>query len=102
MTDRKAKFGIISYFQKSYHARYGRGIVINKYAAQWDADALIDSYGVEPLKQMIDRYIALGESPTWKGFCNSAQKIWEAQAIEALDKAHRDLMKENARRWMSE
>lgn len=102
MTNRKDKFAIISYFQKKYQEITGGKLVINKYTAQWDADALIESYEMQPLKQMIDRYFALSEHPSWKGFCKDAQKIWEVQAIESLDIAHRNILKQRAKEWMNE
>lgn len=103
MADRKAKFAILAYFQRGYsNATGGETLVMNKYSAQWDADALIDSYEMEPLKKMIDRYFKISDSPSWKGFCRDAQKVWEGQAIEALDEANRKILKERAKEWMNE
>lgn len=103
MADRKAKFAILSYFQKGYSkATGGETLVMNKYSAQWDADALIDSYEMEPLKKMIDRYFRINDHPSWKGFCRDAQKVWEGLAIEALDEAHRKILKQRAKEWMNE
>ncbi len=103
MTDRKARFVILSYFQKKYsEATGGETLTINKYSAQWDADALLDSYEMVPLKQMIDRYFTTSDHPSWKGFCRDAQKIWEIQAIESLDLAHRNLLKKRAKEWMND
>lgn len=103
MVDRKAKFAILSYFQKAYaQATGGETLTINKYSAQWDADALIESYEVEPLKKMIDRYFKYSDHPSWKGFCRDSQKVWEAQAIEALDQAERKISKQRVKEWLKD
>lgn len=103
MADRKMKFAILSYFQKGYSkATGGETCTINKYSAQWDADALIDSYTVDTLKCMIDRYFELSAHPSWKGFCRDAQKVWEGLIYEQLDRDERTLIKKRAREWMNE
>lgn len=103
MADRKMKFAILSYFQKEYgKATGGRTVTINKYSAQWDADALIESYGVDDLKKLIDRYLELSPSPSWKGFCRDAQKVWEGLIMEALDRDERATIKRRAKEWMNE
>lgn len=103
MTDRKMKFAILSYFQKGYsQATGGETLVMNKYSAQWDADALIESYGVDPLKKMIDRYFAVSDHPSWKGFCRDAQKVLDNMVAEEQDLTDRELVKRRARAWMNE
>lgn len=103
MADRKIKFAILSYFQKGYvNATGGETFVMNKYAAQWDADALIDSYGVDTLKKMIDRYFVVSVTPSWKGFCRDAQKVWESLMTEALDQQERKVMKARFQEWMND
>lgn len=99
---RKEKFAIISYFQKKYKERLGKGLVVNKYQAQWDADALIGSYGVELLKDMIDRYFLLSSYPTWRNFCRDAQKVYEGMLDEQADLKHRHYIKMKMKSWLEE
>lgn len=103
MADRKMKFAILSYFQKGYSkATGGETTTINKYSAQWDADALIESYGVDDLKKLIDHYFEVSAYPSWKGFCRDAQKVWDGLIMEALDRDERTLIKQRAKEWMNE
>jgi len=103
MVDRKAKFAILSYFQKGYSSSTGgETLTINKYSAQWDADALIESYGVDSLKKMIDRYFQYSDHPSWKGFCRDAQKVWDGLLIEALDQDERTIIKQKVKEWLND
>lgn len=80
----------------------GQKLVINKYAAQWDADALLESYPEPVLKDMVNRYFSLSDHPSWKGFCRDAQKIYEAMHVEEQDVRWRNIMKQRAKEWMNE
>jgi len=103
VTDRKIKFAILSYFQKGYSkATGGETLVMNKYAAQWDADALIESYGAEPLKNIIDCYFKVSDNPSWKGFCRDANRVYEAMVAEEQDRRWRSIMKQQLRAWLDE
>lgn len=101
MSDRKARFGVLSRFAKGYQEKTGEKLVFNKYSGQWDADALLESYGND-VNEMIDRYFALSEHPSWKGFCRDAQKIWDGLKIEQEDLAARAKMKARFKEWASE
>ncbi len=102
MAERKAKFAILSYFQKKYSAfTGGETLVINKYSAQWDADALLESYGSD-LNHLIDRYFTVSDHPSWKGFCRDAQKIYDSLAAEESDKVERQNMKKRFKEWISD
>ena len=102
MVDRKIKFSILSYFQKRYKEKTGRPVMINKYAAQWDADALVESYGADDIKAMIDRYLQFSSNPSWKGFCRDSHKVFDAIAIEAMDREERSLIKKKVGEWLNE
>lgn len=103
MVDRKVKFSILSYFQRGYSkATGGETLVMNKYSAQWDADALIESYGSDKLKEMIDYYFLVSEHPSWKGFCRDAQKVHESMFAEEQDRRWREIMKSRTREWLNE
>lgn len=103
MADRKAKFAILSYFQKGYSkVTGGETLVMNKYSAQWDADALLESYDVDTLKAMIDRYLTLVDHPSWKGFCRDAERVREGMVLDEQDKRWREIMKEQLKVWMND
>ncbi len=103
MVDRKVKFAILSYFQKQYSAKTGgETLTINKYSAQWDADALVESYGADTLKRMIDRYFQLRDHPSWKGFCRDAGKVLDGMSAEAADLSERRIIKQKVKEWMND
>lgn len=102
MADRKVKFAFLSFFSKRYQEVMGQKLVMNKYATQWDADALLESYSEPLLKDMVNRYFALSDHPSWKGFCRDAQKLWEGMINEQLDRDERTLIKKRAKEWMNE
>ena len=102
MADRKAKFALISYFQKLYLRDAGKRLVINKYIAQWDADALIDSYGKETATKLVDRYFSLSDNPSWRSFARDAQKLYDGMVAEEEDKAARATMRRKFNDWINQ
>ena len=103
MTDRKVKFEILAYFQRQ-SSKYtgGETLMLNKYTAQWDADALIQSFGQQMTRQLIDRYFLYADHPSWKGFARDAQKIYESMVIEWEDEQSRSVMKKRVKEWMND
>ncbi len=102
MADRKVKFAFLSFFAKRYKEVTGQKLVINKYAAQWDADALLESYPEPALKDMANRYFVLSDHPSWKGFCRDAQKVWEGMLTENIDQEERKLIKQKLKEWLND
>ena len=102
MADRKIKFAFLSFFSKRYQEVMGQKLVINKYAAQWDADALLESYPEPVLKDMVNRYFSLSDHPSWKGFCRDAQKVLDGMTAEDNDLSERALIKKRAKEWMND
>lgn len=100
MVDRKVKFAFLSFFAKRYQEVMGQKLVINKYAAQWDADALLESYSEPVLKDMTNRYFSLSDHPSWKGFCRDAQKVFDGMETESADLTERAIMKLKTKEWM--
>lgn len=101
MADRKDKFVLISYFQKLYLRSQGKPLVVNKYLAQWDADALIDSYGKQTAMRLVDRYFDLTDSPAWRSFARNAQKLYDGMIEEEEDKKARAQMRRKFNDWIS-
>lgn len=100
MADRKARFVLLSYFGKVYKAKLGHSPSLNKYAAQWDADALLESYDLDLAKSLVDRYIEVSTSPSWKGFARDAQKVLDSLIAERDDIESRKLMKSRMEAWL--
>ena len=95
MADRKMRFALVVYFEKSQTKITGSKIPINRYSGQWDADAILESYGMDTSKALVDRYFKISSAPTWKRFVNSADKVYTDLKAEIEDKRQRRLMKDN-------
>lgn len=100
MADRKAKFALLSFFGSEYLKKTGNKLIINKYSAAWDADALIESFGFDECKILITRYFDVSVNPSWKGFAKSADRVYTGLIDEQHDKASRQQIKRQAIEWM--
>jgi len=102
MADRKNRFALISGFEKHYRINGMTKPEINKYGEQWAADALLESFEVDDLKDAIEYYFYISHRPTWKGFANNADKLINAVRIKKEDDALRAQMRIKAKEWMNE
>lgn len=102
MADRKDKFALISYFVQVYKKSYKQPVVVNRYAAQWDADALIDSFGLQECKGIVDYYIHYAVAPSWRGFAKNAERVYNKIQEEAADKEARRIMRERVKEWAND
>ena len=100
MADRKMRFALVVYFEKSQTKITGRKVPINRYSGQWDADAILESYGMDTSKALVDRYFKISSAPTWKRFVNSADKVYTDLRVETEDKRQRKIMKEKMKEWL--
>ena len=102
MAERRQRFGLVSYFERGYMNATGEKLVINRYSGQWDADALIESYGYADCKSLVDRYFSITDGPSWKRFVSKADKIYHGAIEEKEDLEQRRIMKQRAAAWMNE
>jgi hypothetical protein len=100
MVEKKYRFAILSKFEKKLK-ELGKDFKINKYAEQWAADALLESYGSDTCYEMIDYYFYVAETPDWKWFINHADKIYKNLTARKEDDRIRSLMREQAKGWLS-
>ncbi len=100
MADRKERFALVAYFEKMEQRYTGTKTVINRYSGQWDADAIIESYGLAEAKELVNRYLKVSQGPTWKRFVNNADRVYYEMLAENQDKADRKKMRELAKEWM--
>lgn len=62
---------------------------LNKYAEQWAAEALIQSYGTPRLLEMMEYYVKVNPNPSWKNFAYKAADIDAAMTMKVQDDALR-------------
>lgn len=102
MADRKQRFGLVAYFEKVQKTKYGTKVAINRYSGQWDADAILESYGIDDAKKLVDRYFEIAVDPSWKRFVNTAEKVYAEWTAENEDKRQRKIMRDRMEAWLRE
>ena len=81
----KDKFAIISKFESLYKQHGFVRQPINKYAEQWAADALIQSYGLNRVYELMDYYFSVNNNPQWRNFALKASDLHMAMLMKAQD-----------------
>lgn len=102
MADRKERFGLVSYFEKMEQKYTGRKTTINRYSGQWDADAIVESYGLSLAKELVNRYLKVAVNPTWKRFVNNADRVYDEMEQEKRDREQRKIMRARVEEWLKE
>ena len=98
----KERHTILSYFEKTCWSDGSPVPPINKYQAAWAASDLIQSYGFDTLKEMIDYYALHSQSASWKNFAYGADKVYNNMIEEAEDEKIRRKQKRAAQIWIGE
>jgi hypothetical protein len=101
VADKKDRFALISRYKKLIKEKTQKDENINIHAQQWAADSLIESYGVEKCYDLIEYYVKVSASPTWKWFVNNADKVYDSKRLKEEDDATRVLLREQAREWLN-
>ena len=101
MADRKDRMALLSRYDKHYLFHYEVKPTYNKWAEQWAADALIDSYGLQYCYELLDYYFDNATKPDWKYFSNFANEIIQSKKIRDKDNEERRERREMAKRWLN-
>ena len=102
MVSNKEIHGLIGYYEKTMQA-YGNGSEkVNRYKAKWAATDLIESYGYDMVKSMIDYYGKHSQVTSWDHFAKSSDKVYSNMMAERQDVLHRDEQKKIAIQWIGE
>lgn len=101
MSEKKDRFALISRYKKLAKEKTSRDENINIHSQQWAADALIESYGVEECYDLIQYYVNVSASPTWKWFANNADKVYDAKKAKEKDDEDRKVLRQQAKEWLS-
>lgn len=100
MAKRQERFALLGYFEKIEKRKRGAAAPINKHVGQWESDALIESYGIDVCKQLIDRFFMVSANPKWKTFVYNAEKLYNDSIAEKEDREHRALINKRMKEWM--
>jgi hypothetical protein len=102
MAERKDRMALLSRFDKHYQFKYDAKPVYNKWAEQWAADALVDSYGLMDCYELLEYYFESAEKPDWKYFSNFANEIVKAKQMKQQDDKERAERRKMAKAWLNE
>ena len=100
MAEKKYRFGIINTFKKHLQFAGKDCDYLNFNVEQWAADALVESYGYEKCKELIEYYFRVSTNPSWEWFAYNAQKVVHSMKAEQDDLALRKKMREGAKKWL--
>ena len=102
MAERKDRMALLSRYSKHHTAKYEQKPSLNLNVEQWAADALIESYGMPMLYNLLEYYFNIAQTPTWNYFAYNAEKILQAQRDKQQDDQERAERRRMAKEWLSE
>ena len=80
-------FALLSYYASKYKERYGKQPNINKYKEKWAASDILQDFGFDEAKTIIDYYFTLskeGHPLNW--MFNNFDKLKDTVNANAIDK----------------
>ena len=101
MVEKKYRFALISKYKSLVKQKKLKEENINVHTQQWAADALIESYGVEECYELLEYYVNVSASPSWKWFVNNADKVYDSRRAKLEDDATRKILREQAKEWLN-
>lgn len=103
MAELKERMALLSMYDKQYLLKYDKKpSQYNKWAEQWAADALIESYGLKKCYELLEYYFSVAENPTWTFFTYNADKILNGKLETEQDIRERQERRKKAKEWLSE
>lgn len=101
MAERKDRFALISRFEK--HCKMNDIVhpQINKYNEQWAADALIESFSIGDIYDVMEYYFIIQPRPTWRGFANNVDRLMQSKKDREEDDRLRAERRAMAKEWMN-
>ena len=101
MADRKERFAVLSRFEKHCKLKNLPPLNMNKYNEQWAADALLESFPIQKIYDVMEYYFSINQSPTWKGFANNVDRLIQSKAAKEEDDKLRAERRAKAKEWLS-
>ena len=101
MADRKDRFALISRFEKHCKMNNIVHAQINKYNEQWAADALLESFSISDIYDVMEYYFSIQQRPTWKGFANNVDRLIQSKKDREEDDRLRAERRAMAKEWMN-
>lgn len=96
---------LTSYFEKIYNEKYGRSPNVNRYAARWGFDSVLQSMSMTQAKELLDYYLTTpgNRKHDLDWFFYHYHDLVTGMQTSADDSAHRSKLMEESRiraeRW---
>lgn len=74
---------------------------MNKYNEQWASDALLESFDLHQLYDLMEYYFSINPKPTWKGFANNADRLLQSMIDKQEDDRLRAERRKQAKEWLN-
>ena len=101
MAERKDRMALLSRYSKLHTFHYEEKPLLNINVEQWAADALIESYGMAYLYDLLTYYFDVANNPTWKYFAYNTEDIINARADLQRDQKERAERRRMAKEWLN-
>lgn len=101
MAEKKDRFALISKYKQLVRAKNFPEENINIHTQQWAADAIIESYGIQEAFDIIEYYVSIAQSPSWKWLSNNADKVLDGKRAKIDDERTREVLRKQAKEWLS-
>lgn len=85
----KEKYAAISKFEQLCKKHKLVRPPLNRYAEQWAADALIQSYGMDVVIEVMEYYFDINKNPQWKTFAYKFADLLRAKTSREEDNIYR-------------
>ncbi len=103
MAAAKPAFGLIDFYVKEYEKKYGVRPAMNRFKRQWHFAAMIDDYGFEEAKNIIQYFFTTcRRAPKIEDLLYNYEDLKEMRDAEILDIEHRKKVREQTRRMVEE
>lgn len=92
---------MIKKFQGKLKAKFVEDYQINILTEKFKAYELVDSFGVDQVKQMIDYYFYVQQNPSWAHFVKNSSKVRKAMFDQIRDMETRKELAKQSREWLA-
>jgi hypothetical protein len=98
----KEKYAVISKFEQLCKKHGLARQPLNRYAEQWAADGLIQSYGQAVVEDVMAYYFSINNNPQWKTFAYKFADLYKAKTARAEDDIYRAKLRAKMKELLDE
>jgi hypothetical protein len=100
VADPKQSYALLSYYEKLYKVAHKRAPNINRYRDKWGMADVLESYGIDEAKVLIEYYFKTKSDHTLQFFFKNYDIIYDMMQRRAEDERKRAELREETRKRM--